>query len=79
VKKSFPSAVLIMLTPPSEEEVRNRLMKRSTESMEKIKLRMKRMVYELEQSSKYDYEVVNDDLSEAIEQVEDIIKNEKLK
>ena len=79
VKKSFPSAVLIMLTPPSEEEIKNRLIKRSTESMEKIKLRMKRMEYELEQRSKYDYEVVNDDLSEAIKQVEDIIKNEKLK
>ncbi len=79
VKKSFPSAVLIMLTPPSEEEVRNRLMKRSTESMEKIKLRMKRMEYELKQRSKYDYEVVNDDLDDAIKQVEKIIKKEKLK
>ena len=40
VKKSYKDAVLIMLVPPSEEEIRNRLIKRSTESMSKINLRM---------------------------------------
>ena len=77
VKKSFPSAVLIMLTPPSVEEIRNRLMKRSTESAEKIELRMKRMDYELDKQSQYDYSVVNDNLQDAIKEVEKIIKNEK--
>lgn len=79
VKKSFPSAVLIMLTPPSIEEVRNRLIKRSTESKEKIELRMQRIDYELKKQEFYDYSVVNDDLDVAIENVEKIINNEKLK
>lgn len=79
VKKSFPSAVLIMLTPPSIEEVRNRLVKRSTESKEKIELRMKRVDYELQKQEFYDYSVINDDLDDAIKRVEEIIKNEKLK
>ena len=79
VKKSYPSAVLIMITPPSIEEIRNRLIKRSTESIEKIDLRMSRIEYELDKQSLYDYTVINDNLEEAIKEVESIINNEKLK
>ena len=79
VKQSFPSAVLIMLTPPSVEEVKNRLIKRHTESIEKIELRMQRIGYELDKVSLYDYSVINDDLDEAISDVEKIILKEKNK
>ncbi len=79
VKKSYPSAVLIMITPPSKEEIRNRLLKRSTESIEKINLRMSRIEYELEKQSFYDYAVINDDLDKALSDVEQIIKQEKNK
>lgn len=79
VKKSFPSAVLIMIAPPSVEEIRNRLVKRSTESMEKIELRMKRIDYELAKRDLYDYTVINDDLEDAVKDVEAIINKEKLK
>ena len=79
VKKSFPEAVLIMITPPSLEEVRNRLIKRGTESKNKIELRMSRVQYELDKQSLYDYAVVNDDLDQAISQIESIINNEKNK
>ena len=77
VKKSYPDAVLIMIAPPSLSELERRLIKRNTESIEKIKLRMQRIDYELEKSNLYDYTVVNDDLISAIEQVEKIINNEK--
>lgn len=77
VKKSYPDAVLIMITPPSIEELENRLVKRNTESIEKIKLRMQRIDYELDKSDLYDYTVVNNDLSKAIAQVEKIINKEK--
>ena len=79
VKKTYPDAVLIMLTPPSLEEVEKRLMKRSTETLEKIKLRMQRIDYELEKSDLYDYTVVNDKLEQAIIDVEEIINKEKNK
>ena len=79
VKKSYPSAVLIMVTPPSIEEVRNRLIKRSTESIAKINLRMSRIEYELDKQSLYDYAVVNDKLEQSVCEVETIINNEKLK
>lgn len=79
VKRNYPEAVLIMITPPSIEEVRNRLIKRSTESIEKIDLRMQRIDYELSKKDLYDYAVVNDDLITAVEEIENIIKLEKNK
>ena len=79
VKESFPEAVLVMITPPSVEEIRNRLIARNTETIEKIDLRMQRIDYELGKSSLYDYTVVNDKLLTAVEDVEKIIKKEKIK
>ena len=79
VKENFKNTILIMILPPSLEEVENRLRKRNTETEEKIKLRMGRIKYELEKQSLYDYAVVNDDLSEAVKKIEKIIKEEKNK
>ena len=79
VKQSYKDAILIMITPPSLEELRNRLIKRGTESLEKIDLRLSRIDYELSKKEQYDYQVVNDDLETAIKTVEDIINKEKLK
>ena len=79
VKKNYPDALLIMITPPSLEEIERRLKKRSTETDEQIKSRMQRIEYELSKSDLYDYSVVNDDLMQAVEEVEQIIKNEKSK
>ncbi len=79
VKKNYPDAVLIMLVPPSIDEVKNRLLKRGTENEDKINLRMQRIDYELGKSSLYDYQVVNDELLTAIKDVENIINLEKKK
>jgi guanylate kinase len=40
---------------------------------------MSRIEYELDKQSLYDYTVVNDKLDDAIEEIERIINNEKLK
>lgn len=79
VKKSFNQAILIMILPPSVEEVRKRLVKRGTESLDKINSRMKRMEFELAKKEFYDYCVVNDDLDTAVKEIEQIINNEKNK
>ena len=79
VKKNYPTALLIMIEPPSVEEIKNRLIKRNTESMEKINSRMQRIDYELGKKDLYDYTVVNDDLITAVEEIENIIKSEKSK
>ena len=77
VKEEFPQALLIMILPPSIEEIRNRLIKRSTESIQKIDLRMQRIKYELEKKSLYDFSVVNDKLITAVEKIEEYIKLQK--
>lgn len=76
VKKQFPQAVLIFITPPSYEELKNRLEGRGTENPEEIKNRLKRATEEVSYMKAYDYIVVNDDLTEAVSRVNDIIINE---
>ena len=75
VKKSYPQAILIMIVPPSVDELKSRLVGRGTESAEDIEERLARLDYELSQSDKYDYSVINDDLERAIGEIEQIIKN----
>lgn len=77
VKEKMPEALLIMVLPPSIEELKNRLIKRNTETLEKILKRMERIEFEISQKNKYDYVVVNDDLLTAVEEIENIIKKEK--
>lgn len=79
VKENYKDALLIMLVPPSVEEIRKRLLGRNTESEDKINSRMERIDYELGKKDLYDFVVVNDDLETAVKDVENIIKNQKLK
>ena len=74
VKKAYPEALLIMILPPSVEELRARLKGRGSESAEKIEQRVKRMNYELSKKDKYDYIVINDDLEKAVAEIEKIIE-----
>lgn len=78
-KKVYPAAVLIMIVPPSVEELKARLMGRGTEDEEKIAERLKRLDYELSKKDEYDYVVVNDNLQKAVTEIENIIKAERLK
>lgn len=79
VKKNNEDAVLIMVVPPSVDEIKRRLLERNTECEEAINERMSRISYELEKSRFYDYTVVNDQLENAVTQIEKIIEDEKNK
>lgn len=73
IKKIFPETILIYIKPPSLEELKNRLLTRGTETIEKIEERLKIAESEAKEIDKYDYVIVNDNLDEAIEKVENII------
>ena len=75
-KKFFPDCVLVMILPPSLEELKKRLEGRGTEDAEKIANRLARIEYEVSQKDKYDYLIVNDDLETAIADVLRIIDGE---
>jgi guanylate kinase len=60
--KKKMEATFIFISPPSLEKLRERLLKRKTETQEKIEERIKWASHELEQITHYDYLIVNDDL-----------------
>ncbi len=76
-QKFFPETVLVMVLPPSLEELKARLKARNTETEEEIEKRLARIDYEVSQKDKYDYVIINDNLEEAIQTVKDIIDKEK--
>ncbi len=55
-------AVFIFISPPSFEELRNRLFKRRTESEEKIQERLLWAKQEIALAPRYDYHIINDNL-----------------
>ena len=65
------------ILPPSIGELRNRLIKRGTESKEEIERRLKIAIIENKYSYYYDYVIVNDKLEVAVKEIEKIIKNSK--
>lgn len=73
VKKQYPEAVTVFVTPPSAQELKNRLVGRGTETPEVIEGRMKRAAEEAKLMSFYDYLLVNDDLEESTEQLHELI------
>lgn len=77
VKQKYPDAVLIMVLPPDKQALFARLRHRGTENEEEIARRVARAEYELSRAPEYDYNVINDDLMTAVEQIEDIIKGVK--
>ena len=66
IKKSFPEAVLVFISPPSFEALRERLVGRATESSEKIAERLAKAQQEIREKRLFHYEVVNDDLELAV-------------
>ncbi len=74
IKKQFPEQTLsIFIMPPSVEELRNRLVKRSTESAEKIEMRVAKAAKELESASSFDVVITNDDLDKALLEAEQTV------
>jgi len=76
IKKIFPDALLIYIAPPSMESLKERLIGRGTESIEKINQRLKIAEEEMKQVDFYDYVVINDDLEKATNEVKKIILKE---
>ena len=75
-KKAFPECKLVMVVPPSVDELKRRLSGRGSETEEQIQGRLARMEYELSHKHLYDYIIVNDDLEKAIADLCKIIDGE---
>src|SRR5699024_1225583 len=79
IKKNYKNVVFVFLLPPTMDELRNRIVKRGTESQEDIERRFKNAFEELNFVGEYDYFVVNDKVGNAVQNIENIIEAEKLR
>lgn len=74
VKKRFPDALLLFVTPPSAVELRRRLVGRGTETIEVIGARLRRAAEEAAGMEAYDYLLINDEIQDCVEQMHQLIK-----
>lgn len=77
IKELIPEALFIFIMPPSMEELKKRLIARGTDSPDKIISRFKTAYQEINEVTKYNYVVVNDDLENAVDKVSAILLSEK--
>lgn len=77
IARAFPQAVLIFISPPSFNALRERLTNRGTESKDKVALRLRKAEQELKERHLFDYEVVNDDVEEAVRNLVHIVYAER--
>ena len=74
VKKRFPDALLIFVTPPDAQELRRRLVGRGTETIEVINARLRRAAEEASGMEAYDYLLINDEIDTCVEQMHQLIQ-----
>ena len=59
IKEIIPESITIILSPPNIKELSNRLNNRKTEDKISLEKRLQTSEYEMNQSSKFDYNIVN--------------------
>jgi guanylate kinase len=74
VRDRAPDAVLIFLRPPSLEALERRLRQRGTEDPEALRARLAAAAEEMEQATRFDHVVENDELERAVDEVAAIIE-----
>ena len=76
LKKIFGTrSIAIFIMPPTVEELENRLIKRATESPEKIKMRVDKARDEMKLANQFDAVIVNHQLDRAKEEVQKMVSS----
>ena len=71
--------VTICLMPPSMDELKKRLISRGTDNEDAVRVRLENAGDEMAEMDKFDYTVINGDLSKAVDEVRSIITAERLR
>ena len=71
--------IKIFLLPPSIDELKKRLSKRNSDSIQEINLRMSQALKEIKHFDEYDYVLVNDNLDNTFQKIIKILEVERLK
>lgn len=76
IKKQFPDETLcVFVKPPSIKELKNRLKKRSTETEDKINMRIAKASVELATAPQFDKIIKNYNLEVALKETEELVNN----
>ena len=69
IREKMSACVMIFLIPPSKNVLLSRLKNRGTDSEEEIENRFNQAVLDLNESSKFDHVLVNDQIDEAVDNI----------
>jgi guanylate kinase len=76
IKKSFPAETLtVFVQPPSIKILEERLRSRNTDTEETLQIRLSKAQKELDQAKAFDEIVINDNLSTALSQTEELVRS----
>ena len=73
VRESLPDAVQVFIEPPSFEDLKARLARRASDHPAEIARRLEAARQELEAAGEFDHRVVNDDLEQAVGELEALV------
>jgi len=73
IKRQFPDSLSIFILPPSLDILKERLQERSPNDKMNIDLRLKKAAEEIQRCRDYDFIIVNDNLKQAVKEIEAII------
>lgn len=79
VRQLLLDSVSIFILPPSYEVLRARLIARGTDTAEQLEVRLRNAPEELRQYAKFDYVIINDEVTRAAAQLASIIYAERAK
>ena len=77
IREQEAATIGIFILPPSLAELEQRLNQRGTDSAEVIAGRMAKAQNEMSHADEYDYLIINDDLNEALHQLEQIVLSQR--
>lgn len=77
INDKVKEAIFIFIMPPSMRILKQRLIRRNTETKEQLIERFKTAYKEINEVSKYNYVVINDDINLAVKKIESILTAEK--
>ncbi|MCY4564005.1 MAG: guanylate kinase [Gammaproteobacteria bacterium] len=78
VRRTAPETISIFIAPPSKEALRQRLVTRGEDPMETIERRLREARTEISHFRNYDYFVVNDNFESTLEDLQAIVRAERL-
>ena len=73
VRRLFPESKQIIILPPSQFDLRERLSNRGTDAVDVIEHRLSCAVEDMQQYSNFDYIIINDDFNKALHDLEAVI------